>query len=69
MDVSEFYIFIFLLGGGEGGVQGTRAGGGCSVILLKIRRRPGGGGKGAEWPGGCLQGIGGGGPNGPLPSS
>ena len=57
MDVSEIFNF-FLLGGGEGGLRGDRAGG--SVFSFpEIPKRGGrvllgGGGKGPE---GCLRGI------------
>ena len=64
MDVSDIFNF-FLLGGGEGGVRGTRKGRGVG-FFLKI---PGGGGGlaaeggGVEGPGGCLCGMWGGGLN------
>ena len=56
VDVSDIFLFFFLLGGGEGGVRGDREGG---WFLLKIPEgggSPGGGGD--EGPGGWLQRIG-----------
>ena len=67
MDVSD--IFIFLPGGGEGGVRGARKGAGVGFLLLKIPGAEGGGGgeifqeRGGvgKGPGVCLWGIWGGG--------
>ena len=57
------YLLFFLLGGWEGGVRGARWGGGVSVVIENPRH---GGvcqerGRETEGPGGCLQGIWGGG--------
>ena len=52
------YFLLFLLGGGEGGVQGDREGWGVGFLIENLRT---GGGvsarKGGAGAGGCLQGI------------
>ena len=63
VDVSDILNF-FLLGGGEGGVRGDREG----RSRLSVENPTGGGvsqdgGRGPRGPGGCLQGILGGGLN------
>ena len=60
-----YFLIFFLLGGREGGVQGTRKEGG-SIFIEKCQeggfsQEKGGGGEGPE---GCLRGIWGGGGGG-----
>ena len=52
------YFLLFLLGGGEGAVRGARKGGVGFLLKIPGEGREGGGSIG---PGGCPQGIGGGG--------
>ena len=61
VDVLDIFYF-FPLGGGEGGVRGVGGGGWFVFFIIENPRKGGVSSKGGRWgPGGCLQGIRGGG--------